>query len=403
MTAKEIIKVLLASVSCLSLSGISLAQVNPSQTIQPNIGNHVAQNTVIKNDFYRFTPKPTSTSKKLDYSILDQALADVVVDLGPSTRIWQRKPDPETGSRIVTGHKSAFRLEGKRLTFSYLNDEYRASLTEYRKDLEQIATDYDIASFPKKEQLAFWFNLHNIAMIEQIAIDYPTKRPRNIRIKIDGRLENIHDAKFLNVKGMPLSLRDIREKIVYANWNDPDVIYGFFHGDIGGPSVQEYAYTADRLDYMLESNAHEFINSLRGVRRASSKNKVSKMYKTEGSFFFADWENELKAHLLSHANEKVKKEILSSDEIEIAFYDDIVADLAGGGTTRVKNLALSNGETGNTPAHIARLLRETEDKYEILRDRGVVGSIRNGRVIIEDIETVDEPFDENEEGSLISP
>jgi hypothetical protein len=274
-------------------------------------------------------------------------------------------------------------------------------VSDYRKDLEALATKYDITTFPKDEQLAFWFNLHNVAVIEQIALDYPTKRPEKIKIQtLNGKAE-LNDAKFITIKGQALSLRDIRENIVYANWKDPNVIYGFFRGDIGSPSIQEYAFTPERMSYMLESNANDFVNSLRGYRRASGIGKISKIYQSESRFFFPNWPADIKSHLLSHANETVKAEILQLSAFVAAPYDSVVADLAGGGTPRVRNLAVQssnpfNDANKNLPPEIARILRETEDKYRILRQRGVVGRVNNGTVVISDIET-DDP---DEEGSL---
>ncbi len=346
--------------------------------------------------FSHFTPKPSSNGNKLDYTVFDEVLEDIIVDLGPSTRIWQRKPTAEVGTRIVTGHKSPFRLEGRRVTFSVLNDEYSEGLTAYRLDLEKIATDYDITTFPRNEQLAFWFNLHNLTVIEQISIDYPTKRPRNIKIDLNGVSSNLHDAKILNIKGTPLSLRDIRENIVYKNWRNPNVIYGFFHGDIGSPAIQNYAYTASRLDDMLGINAVEFVNSLRGFRVSSSTGKVSEIYETEGRFYFPNLQSDLRAHLSSHINPNVKAELARAQNFSIASYEDIIADLAGGGTRRTRNLAVQSSNpfddaNKNLSPEILRILRESDRKFQILRQRGIVGN-RTGTVKV---------IDEDEEGSLV--
>jgi len=247
-------------------------------------------------------------------------------------------------------------------------------LTAYRQDLEQIATDYDITQFPRKEQLAFWFNLHNLTVIEQIAKVYPTKRPRNLNVDVNGVTTNFHDAKIMNIKGVPLSLRDIRENIVYKNWRDPNVIYGFFHGDIGSPAIQNYAYTAGRVDDMLKQNAEEFVNSLRGFRLSrSTTGQVSEIYETEGAFFFPDWQSGLRTHLLTHVNPVVKPDLLKSAELKNPFDD----------------------ANRNISPEILRILRESDRKFQILRQRGVIGP-RSGTVSIKDEETVDE----NEEGSL---
>jgi len=212
-------------------------------------------------NFDRFIPRPGNKSLRMDYSIWDEALNDVILDLGPSTRNRATRPQAQVGTRMVLGHKSQYRLEGTRFTFAYLNDEFKAGLTTYREDLERIASDYDITTFSRAEQLAYWFNLHNVAMIEQIAHAYPVDSPKRIKIRVDGKKVPLDEARFLNIQGQKLSLKDIRTEIVYKNWNNPDVIYGFFHGDIGSPALQRYAFTASDTDLMLSQNADDFVNS----------------------------------------------------------------------------------------------------------------------------------------------
>lgn len=389
------------SIPILLMCCVSPASAQSSVTGNVNSIGSVALSTAGLDGFSQFVPQSTNNRRKLDYTVFDDILNDVIVDLGPSTRIWQRKPDSAIGTRIVTGHKSPLRLEGRRVTFSVFNDEFNEGLTAYRQDLEQIATDYDITQFPRKEQLAFWFNLHNLTVIEQIAKVYPTKRPRNLNVDVNGVTTNFHDAKIMNIKGVPLSLRDIRENIVYKNWRDPNVIYGFFHGDIGSPAIQNYAYTAGRVDDMLKQNAEEFVNSLRGFRLSrSTTGQVSEIYETEGAFFFPDWQSGLRTHLLTHVNPVVKPDLLKSAELKSTYYEDMIADLAGGVRPRIRNLAAQSSNpfddaNRNISPEILRILRESDRKFQILRQRGVIGP-RSGTVSIKDEETVDE----NEEGSL---
>ena len=167
------------------------------------------------------------------------------------------------------------------VAFSYLTPEIRAALTEYRQDLERIGTERDITSLPRNEQLAFWLNLHNVAVIEAIAGQYP------ITEVVDET--DIHDRKLVTIDGVALSPRDIREGIVYPNWRDPKVIYGFWHGTIGGPSIQRIAYTGGNVDALLSLSAEEFVNSLRGVEKAFGTMRVSPLYR-EASIYFADEE-----------------------------------------------------------------------------------------------------------------
>jgi len=334
--------------------------------------------------FDRLAPRTAVKRAKLDYSIWDDALENVVLDFGPSTRRRARRPDASVGTRFVRGHKSAYRLEGSRVTFSYLNDAYRQALSEYRKDLQAIATQVDITKFSRDEQLAFWFNLHNVALIEQIAKAYPIDRPANIKIRVNGERTPLDEAKFISVKGVNLSLRDIREKVVYANWSDSNVIYGFFRGNIGSPKLPRIAYTSDEVQDMLKANATEFVNSLRGFHEASQTRNVSVVYEEAKPFYFRNWDADLTAHLLTHAERETVAEVQSGKRFKTDKYDSIIADLSAG-----NRLASSGNQikgAGTMSFDTMRLLSEVEEKQRVLRRKGIENpNQRRGFVIIEDM------------------
>ncbi len=350
----------------------------------------------IVSQFNAFTPKRQTTSAVIDYQVWDEALKNIVLRLGQSTRMRASRPAATVGTRLVKGHKSAYRLEGSRVTFSYLNDEYREGLTAYREDLERIANEVDISRLNKKEQLAFWFNLHNVTLIEQIALNYPVRRPSQLRVGADK--QPLHDAKLLKIKGVDLSLRDIRENIVYANWDNPDVIYGFFHGNIGGPALQNYAITSNNVDYILDLQADEFVNSLRGFHESRSVLKISTLYEEARDFYFPNWEVDLKAHLRQHASPKVLDELEADKPFKFDRYDPIVADLLAGDRPSTAKLNVTiNGSnlSAKMSPEIARLFRELETKTRIMKKRGMLR--KGGTVTIEDIETIDVDIPDLEE------
>ena len=334
--------------------------------------------------FAKFIPQATAKKTRLDYQIWDEALRNVVLDLGPSLRKRARRPDPTVGSKFVHGHKSAYRLEGSRVTFSYVNDLYVEGLTAYRKDLEDIGTRLDITTFSRNEQLAYWFNLHNVAVIEQIALNYPIDRPANIKLSVSGSKASMDEARFITVKGEALSLKDIREKIVYANWTNPDVIYGFFRGNIGSPKLPRVAYTGSSIDYLLKENAVEFVNALRGFHEAWSNRNVSVVYEEAASIYFKNWEEDLTAHLLKHAERETVAEVNSGKPFKVDTYDKMIADLSGG--RRLGSSGTPIRGRGNMSVETARLLSEVREKQRTLKAKGIIGN-QNGYVIIEDIET----------------
>lgn len=338
--------------------------------------------------FAIFKPKTATKSAVINYEVWDLALENIVLGMGPSIRKRETRPDPEVGTRILKGHRSAYRLEGSRVTFSYLNDEYRNSLTAYRKDLESIANRVDITTLRREEQLAFWLNLHNVTLIEQIALNYPVRRPEQLKVGPNKKLLN--DAKLLNIRGVPVSLRDIRENIVYPNWTNPNVMYGFFRGNIGGPSMQRYAYTGGNVHGVLKITAGEFVNSLRGFHESRRTLKVSTLYEEVKPYYFKNWPLDLKAHLRGFANEEVLKELESDKPVEFDRYDAVVADLLAGDTPSTANLNITTNGTQRSARlspEVARLLRELDSKIEIARKRGML--MKRGTVTIEDVETID--------------
>lgn len=327
-----------------------------------------------------FTPRTTDVDQEIDYSVWGFALNKIVVGLGPSLRQGASRPAGFTGTRINRGHNSRLRLEGSRVAYSFFTPQVTASLTEYREDLERVGTQLDIASLSRNEQLAFWLNLHNVAVIEQIARNYPKIIPSSIEIngvKLD-------EACFIEVAGVKLSPKDIRTGIVYPNWSDPRVIYGFFRGDIGSPRLQPEEFNARNLDFLLGDNAAEFVNSLRGVERRGDILHVSKIYEEAVPFYFGDFQTDLPKHLATYADVDVVEDIAKSETVRATIYEEDIADLARGQRQNFVNDVLSaqpgitqglrgavNYLSAKAPLNVQRFINERQVKREKLRRSGL--------------------------------
>ena len=374
---KRMTRIIALTTSAVLLSQPAFSQI--AQQVQFAQTNPVAMTSQISR-YDVFKPGPYTDKRRLDYQVWDDILQKIVVDFGVSSRIRASRPDSSTGTRVVVGHSSPYRLEGSRIAFGYLDDNYRVGLQEYREDLVSLANQMDITRLSKDEQLAFWFNLHNIALIEQISKAYPEDRPSTITI--DG--VPFDEAKFMNIRGVDLSLKNIREDIVFSNWKDPKVIYGFFRGDIGSPRMMRYSFTANSLDYTLNGNASEFVNSLRGFHETRKARRVSAIYDEAKRFYFPNWEADLENHLRTFAEGKTLEDFESGKPFEIDKYETMIADLSGG---QVRGAALFTDGFGSLPPGTTRLLSEVAQKEEILQQRGVGSGFTRGYVVIEDIET----------------
>lgn len=331
--------------------------------------------------FAMFAPNPSGVGTRLDFTFWDQALGYFVFPMGRSLRQGMIRPDASLGTRQVYGHDSRYRMEGNRVAFEYLTPEIIASLTEYRLDLQRIASETDITRLPRNQQLAFWFNLHNVALVEQIALAYPVSQPRSLRLGSEQAL--LDEAPFIDIRGQKLSLRDIRTRIVYPNWRDARVIYGFWRGDIGGPSIQTRAFTGANLDTLLDETARDFVNSLRGTQKTGSRLEVSTLYEEARSFYFPAFGADLLAHFQEFADPTTEGLIARTSQIDARISEPDIADLAKGENDPNHSFVWSGDRMRSTrinPA-IARLLTERADKLEEIEKRGE----RRGTVTIYDI------------------
>lgn len=330
----------------------------------------------------RFAPSQTPNNDKIDYSIWDEAMKSIVISMGPSLREGAPRPEPSFGTRRQYGHVSRYRLEGTRVMFSFLDSDVIASFTEYRKDLENTANIVDIQSLSRNEQLAYWINLHNVAMVEQIANAWPVRQPREIKI---GGVP-LDDARFISVEGIMLSPRDIRENIVYRHWKDPLVIYGFWRGEIGGPSLQREAFNADNVARLLVRGASDFVNSLRGTQNQGDRLQVSEHYREAAPFFFPDFAQDLRAHLARYADEKTTALLAKTRGAEPAVNERDIADLEGGVREPSYQNITSNGvaQSFRIPQSMAALLRERETKFQEIIRQGRTGTVTFSNIALPD-------------------
>ncbi len=333
-------------------------------------------------DFSYFGTSQEISAYELDYSLWSFFLQRSVFQVGTPTRRYAMDREPPKGTRLRKGHTGRFRYECNRVSFSLMNRSSVEGISAYRKDLERVGNEIDYTKLSKNEQLAFWLNLHNVLVIEQIATRYPIGNIRD-------RQDELFDTKLVTIAGIPLSVNDIRYRIVYRYWDDPLVIYGFYHGVIGGPSIQPVAFNGRNVKSLLAFSAKDLANSMRGLTMIRGTLMVSRTYE-RAKQLFPDWPKDLISHLRDYARDDVL-EIMpppESAKVKATVYDWQIADLvnAQGLSPATDSLV---GATGKMPAHGLTFIVDVYQRQEdFLRDRQP-----ETRVII-----IDEPLrDESDE------
>ncbi|WP_432199687.1 DUF547 domain-containing protein [Erythrobacter sp. W53] len=140
--------------------------------------------------------------------------------------------------------------------YERMKAEASDALTSYLTAMQAI----DIESFSADEQFAFWVNLYNAATVDVIVQNWPVESIRDIGLLSLGPWKD--DA--VTVSGRTLSLDNIEHDILRPEWQDVRIHYAVNCASIGCPNLATEAYTAAKLEEMLDAAAAAFVNHPRG-------------------------------------------------------------------------------------------------------------------------------------------
>jgi hypothetical protein len=357
-----------------------------------------AADPTVPEPFQRFD---ADSSLTIDYADMNSLLGTVVLDTGRSNRKKAAPTHAQTGTRMKSSVNRATINEGNRFLFEIFddNEENQQVLRSIRDRLENLPAATPLENFSRNEQLAYWLNLYNITILDEIVKVYPEP---NLKRLLVGK-KSILAKKLLMVAGVPLSLDDIQFTILRNNYdNNPLIIYGLFQGIIGGPNIRKSAYSGKYVYGDLADNAVEFINSNRGT---ASKNKrvfrVSSLYQ-RNEVFFNDSSPDLTEHLLRYLDGEEHDELQAATTIKPDINDWTITDLYGsyrdiGGNFANSNAALtssgSNSQAGRSSSSAAAISRYSPAVMAYLDElnRKRAGSEREvGVVTVEELGQVSE-------------
>jgi hypothetical protein len=288
----------------------------------------------------------------IKYDDLNELLKSLVVDTGWSSREVAAPVEAPTGTRMKPKVQSKTVNEGNRFFFEAFEDDKEAqqALVQLRDNLALVPSQVPLDRFSRDEQLAYWLNLYNVTMLNEVVKVYPK---RSLKKLLVGK-KSVKKQKLLTVAGVSLSLDDIQYTILGNNYNnDPLILYGLYQGIIGGPNIRKSAYTGSNVHKNLERNAREFINSNRGTYPGSGSTfKVSSLY-DRNKVYFPDFQKDLRTHLMQYIDEPERADLQASSKIKAGINDWTVTDLYGsfpeiGGSFATNRAALLNSIQSTT-------------------------------------------------------
>ena len=274
-----------------------------------------------------FQGETWNSKYKISYDDLNNVLDLMVLDTGLSNRDSMSTNRANIGTKLKASRNKHTGLEANRFYFeAFKTDELKSVFTKIRQSLEQLPTELPLKELKRKEQLAYWLNLYNVTVLEQLINRYPIAKLEDELTDDDSFL----NEKLLTVAGHKLSLKQIQDEILFEKFGDkPTVIYGLYQGNIGSPNIRTEAYTGDKVDLQLERNATEFINSNRGVfRHGKNKVRVSQFYEQHAKYF-PNFKEELVKHLSLYLKGEMKTYLLSAKRITADMEDWSITDVYG--------------------------------------------------------------------------
>ncbi len=276
----------------------------------------------------------------INYTNWTLLLKATVTRARQSSRIYAQKRQANIGSKISNSSSSPTRLEASRVFYHYLGDEELDYIHTLRLGMESLPQAIPLQNLNRNEQLAYWLNLYNITVYEQIAMRYPISKLKKLR-KGTRKTPSMWDEKLLNVNGINMSLNDIQYNIIEKTWADPIVLYGLYHGTIGGPNLRRKAYSGKLVYEQLEDNAKEFVNSLRGLRFQGKTALTSIMYDWSRELF-PNFKEDLRNHLRKYTNLRLTTRLDASRKLKAKVYDWHIADVANGGRSHAGSAGSTN-------------------------------------------------------------
>ncbi len=192
---------------------------------------------------------------------------------GPGPDVWRRH-DP-LSARVVDHRVWQVLLDRNtrdwpdgitRVDYARFSTADRELLEAYIREQSALP----VASLSRREQLAFWLNLHNALVVRLILDHLIVGSPDEIET---GGLfsRGPWDVPLARVEGRAVSLAGIRREVLAPVFRDPRWHYGLCDGTLGAPSLRRRAFVGADVDRQLEAAAIEYIAHPRAVDRPADR------------------------------------------------------------------------------------------------------------------------------------
>lgn len=174
------------------------------------------------------------------------------------------------------------------------------------KALIEHTNSIKVSKSNAKDYQAFWINAYNLHVIDGLVSNYPTKSP------LDNK--GFFDKTKRSVSGEKLTLNDIENKKLRAQFNDARFHFVLVCGAIGCPPLISNAYKPSSLEKQLETQTKKAINNPSFIKVKGNKLSVSQIFEWYKEDF-----NQKGSTTVSFINSYLNTPV--SGNAKVSFYD----------------------------------------------------------------------------------
>ena len=175
-------------------------------------------------------------------------------------------------------------------------------LSVKKEDLEKLINLSNQINVPKnnpQNYQAFWINVYNLGVIEQIIEHYPVKSPMQI--------PGFFNKNKRQLGGQNITLNDLENKLLRGQFDEPRFHFVLVCGAISCPPIVNFAYTPSLLEKQMETQTQLAMNNVDFIQTTEGKTQISEIFR----WYAADFGNSktnISAFINKYRTQKISKD-----------------------------------------------------------------------------------------------
>lgn len=153
-----------------------------------------------------------------------------------------------------------------KVAYSKINDN-----PEALNKLVTLAGSVSVSKNDTKTYQAFWINAYNISVIKGIIDNYPIKSPLD--------KSGFFDKTKFKIAGESITLNDIENKKLRAQFSDARFHFVLVCGAVGCPPLINKAYQPNTLEAQLQKQSEIALNNANFIKVKKNKVELSEIFK----------------------------------------------------------------------------------------------------------------------------